>query len=152
MGVLARLAHVNLIARDWRKLAAFYARVFGCVPVPPERELAGPWLDEATGLPGARLAGIHMRFPGQPADGPTLEIFQYEQSVEAPLPVTNRLGFGHIAVAVPDVAAARDAVAAAGGGGIGALVSVEIPGAGHIQFVYATDPEGNILELQHWSR
>ena len=34
----ARYAHTNLIARDWRRLSDFYVRVFGCVPVPPERD------------------------------------------------------------------------------------------------------------------
>jgi hypothetical protein len=34
---------------------------------------------------------------------------------------------------------------------VGEIVSVEIPGAGRITFVYVTDPEGNIVELQHWS-
>jgi predicted enzyme related to lactoylglutathione lyase len=33
-----RYVHTNLIARDWRKLAAFYQLVFGCLPVPPEME------------------------------------------------------------------------------------------------------------------
>jgi len=32
----ARFGHVNLIARDWQSLAAFYQRVFGCMLVPPE--------------------------------------------------------------------------------------------------------------------
>jgi predicted enzyme related to lactoylglutathione lyase len=58
----------------------------------------------------------------------------------------------HIAFAVDDVEAARDAVIAAGGGIVGQIVSVDIPGAGEVTFVYATDPEGNILELQRWSR
>ena len=34
----ARYVHTNLIARDWRRLAAFYESVLGCVPVHPERE------------------------------------------------------------------------------------------------------------------
>jgi len=46
---------------------------------------------------------------------------------------------------VDDVASARDAVVAAGGGLLGELVSTEIPGAGTITFVYATYPEGNII-------
>jgi hypothetical protein len=53
-------AHINLIARDWMSLAAFYEQVFGCEPVPPERDLSGPWLDAATGLPGAHLRGMHL--------------------------------------------------------------------------------------------
>ena len=34
----ARFGHVNVIARDWRRLADFYAEVFGCELVPPERD------------------------------------------------------------------------------------------------------------------
>ncbi len=30
------------------------------------------------------------------------------------------------------------------------IVSHEVPGAGLLTFTYATDPEGNILELQRW--
>ena len=31
------------------------------------------------------------------------------------------------------------------------VVTVGIPGAGEIVFAYATDPEGNIIEVQQWS-
>src|SRR5512136_380465 len=128
MPIEARFAHVNLIARDWRRLADFYSRVFGWEPVPPERDLSGAWLDTATGMSAARICGVHLRLPGHGSNGPTLEIFQYHHSAERPAPVLNRPGFGHIALAVADVVAARDAVAAAGGGTVGDLVSVDIPG------------------------
>jgi hypothetical protein len=29
------------------------------------------------------------------------------------------------------------------------VVSVEIPGTGNIDFAYATDPESNLIDLQH---
>jgi catechol 2,3-dioxygenase-like lactoylglutathione lyase family enzyme len=148
--VKARFAHVNLIARDWRRLARFYERVFGCSPVPPERHLSGRWLEQATGLAGAALQGMHLRLPGHGDKGPTLEIFQYEQSLEALPPAVNRPGFGHIAFAVEHVEAARQAVLEAGGGELGAITTATVPGAGKISFVYLTDPEGNILELQRW--
>jgi len=145
----ARFAHVNLVARDWRRLAGFYERVFGCVPVPPERRLSGPWLEQATGLAGAQIRGLHLRLPG--CDGPTLEIFQYEPEGSASGKALNRPGFSHIAFAVEDVAGAREAVLAAGGGELGVVSSRLIPGAGTVTFVYLTDPEGNALELQRWS-
>ena len=146
----ARYVHTNLVAHDWRKLARFYEDVFGCRPIPPERELAGQWLDDATGIPDAEIRGVHLRLPGYVDDGPTLEIFQYNDEAERPATAPNRPGFGHIAFAVDDVNAARDAVIAAGGGTVGDIVSVEIAGAGTITFMYATDPEGNIIELQEW--
>jgi catechol 2,3-dioxygenase-like lactoylglutathione lyase family enzyme len=65
--------------------------------------------------------------------------------------VIHRPGYAHIAFQVADVAAARDEVLAAGGKEYGQLVSVPVPGAGVVTFVYVTDPEGNIIELQSWS-
>ena len=61
------------------------------------------------------------------------------------------LGIGHLAFAVDDVELALGAIVAAGGGAAGEVVKVAVPGAGRITFVYATDPEGNIVELQHWT-
>ena len=149
MALDARFAHVNLIARDWRRLAEFYRQVLGCEPVPPERDLAGPWLDQATGVPNAHIRGMHLRLPG--ANDSTLEVFQYDGELEHPAPAINRPGLGHIAFAVQNVLAAREAVLDAGGHDLGKLVTVEIPDAGTITFVYVTDPEGNIIELQCWS-
>jgi predicted enzyme related to lactoylglutathione lyase/uncharacterized damage-inducible protein DinB len=143
-----RYAHTNLVARDWRVLGRFYEQTLGCVALAPERDLSGEWLERATGIPGARITGAHYRVPGGGAAGPTLEIFQYHPVEQAPPPPANRVGFGHIAFAVPDVDAARAAVLAAGGEAVGTVESVEIPGAGRITWTYVRDPEGNIIELQ----
>ena len=151
-GLGARYTHTNLIARDWRRLAAFYQEVFGCVPVPPERHLTGDWLSAATGLAGAELHGQHLRLPGHGEAGPTLEIFEYTQLAEGSAPSVNRPGLAHLAFAVEDVAAARAAVLRAGGGAVGEVVTTEIPQAGQITFAYVTDPEGNVIELQRWLR
>ncbi len=151
MTIRAKYAHTNLVAADWKRLATFYERVFGCVPLLPERDLSGEWLEAATGVPQARIRGMHLRLPGHGGNGPTLEIFQYDCQADPSKPAANRPGFAHVAFAVDDVAAARDAVVAAGGGIVGDLVSVEIAGAGQITFAYVTDPEGNVIELQHWS-
>ena len=150
MPVRARYVHTNLVARDWRALAAFYERVFGCTPVPPERTLSGPWLDRATGLKEVQIRGIHLRLPGHGESGPTLEVFQYSDLAAAARAVPNRPGYGHVAFAVDDVRATCEQIVAAGGGMTGEVVQAEIPGAGTIEFAYATDPEGNIVEVQRW--
>jgi catechol 2,3-dioxygenase-like lactoylglutathione lyase family enzyme len=148
----AQFAHVNLIAQDWRRLAEFYERVFGCTPLPPERDLAGQWLEDSTGVPGAHIWGIHLCLPGsEDSNAPTLEILQYNHERQRPPTAPNRPGWGHIAFSVEDVAAAREAVMAAGGSAVGDPVSVEIAGAGSITFAYVTDPEGNVVELQRWA-
>ena len=150
MGINARFVHTNLVAKDWRRLARFYEQVLGCTPVLPERDLSGQWLDDAVGIPGARIRGIHLQLPGYEGEGPTLEIFQYTPKETRSTTAANRPGFGHIAFAVEDVEVARQAVLAAGGGELGKVVSVEVAGAGKITFAYLTDPEGNIIEVQRW--
>jgi predicted enzyme related to lactoylglutathione lyase len=147
----ARYVHTNLVARDWRTLARFYEEVFGCVPVPPERDYAGPALEAGTGVPGARLAGMHLRLPGHGSDGPTLEVFQYSALAETGTPAVNRPGFAHVAFAVDDVAAAREAVLAHGGAPVGEVVTLETATGGRVTWCYVTDPEGNAVELQSWA-
>jgi predicted enzyme related to lactoylglutathione lyase len=147
----ARLGHLNLIALDWRSLAGFYERVFGCTPVPPERNLSGPDLSAATGIPNAALRGVHLRLPGGGSTGPTLEIFQYDPSLSHPPTEANRPGFGHIAFVVPDVHAARLTVLAEGGGSVGDVITSQTADGRRVTWCYTTDPEGNIIELQAWS-
>jgi predicted enzyme related to lactoylglutathione lyase len=146
----ATYVHTNLIARDWRALADFYQNVFGCTPVPPERDLRGDAIERGSRVPGARLRGAHLRLPGHGDHGPTLEIFTYDALLEGLPAAANRPGFGHIAFAVPDVAAARTAVLAAGGREFGDIVTTS---AGHrtVTWAYVGDPEGNLVELQAWS-
>ena len=145
-----RYAHTNLIARDCKRLSAFYQEVFGCGPVPPERNLSGERLDRATGLSGAHISGAHLRLPGHGDDGPTLEIFQYGSMSERPPARPNTPGFAHIAFAVDDVPAVARAVIRHGGSAVGELTTREVPDAGSITFQYVVDPEGNIVELQAW--
>ncbi len=142
-----RYAHTNLVARDWRRLGSFYERALGC-SAGPERDLSGEWLARGTGVKGARVTGAHYRLPGGGPNGPTLEIFEYEPREDAVPPPANRVGFGHVAFAVPDVEAAKAAVLAAGGSEVGTTESVAIDGAGRITWAYVRDPEGNIIELQ----
>ncbi|MGE5125563.1 MAG: VOC family protein, partial [Betaproteobacteria bacterium] len=120
----ARYAHTNLIARDWRALAAFYERLFGCVPVPPERHYAGPALEAGTGVRGSTLDGVHLRLPGHGPDGPTLEVYAYSVTAAGPAPAVNRPGFAHLAFEVDSVEEARSEVLAAGGRALGEVVTL----------------------------
>jgi predicted enzyme related to lactoylglutathione lyase len=142
--------HTNIIAKDWRKLASFYQKVFGCQPVPPERDLQGEWLQRATGVKNAHLRGAHLRLPGCEENGPTLEIFEYNTlAAESPREV-NQPGLAHLAFSVQDVAEARQVVLAHGGSDLGEMVTLQVAGKGQVTFIYMRDPEGNILELQCW--
>jgi predicted enzyme related to lactoylglutathione lyase len=147
----ARFGHVNVIAKDWQKLADFYEAVFGMQIVPPLRDYRGPDLEAGTGIKGAALRGAHLRLPGLGSDGPTLEIYQYESGPAALSAAANRPGYQHIAFAVPDVPAAREAVFSAGGRKVGAVVIATTADGRRVTWTYVTDPEGNILELQAWA-
>jgi catechol 2,3-dioxygenase-like lactoylglutathione lyase family enzyme len=147
----ARYGHTNLIADDWRSLSAFYRDVFGCEPVPPERDYAGRDLERGTAVSGASLRGVHMRLPGYGDSGPTLEIYTYGQNQPAGERNANRAGFGHIAFAVDDVDQARRAVLVGGGTALGEIVTTATRDGRRVTWCYVRDPEGNIVELQAWS-
>jgi predicted enzyme related to lactoylglutathione lyase len=151
MSLSAKYVHTNLIAEDWQALASFYRQVFGCIPVLPERDFQGEKLEAGTGIPGARLRGVHLRLPGCGDNGPTLEIFNYNKLESRGRPAVNRPGFGHIAFSVEDVAAAQKAVLQAGGSAVGEIVTLQVASGAKVTWCYVTDPEGNIIELQSWS-
>jgi catechol 2,3-dioxygenase-like lactoylglutathione lyase family enzyme len=147
----ARFGHVNVTSTDWRRLAAFYTDLFGCELVPPEREYRSADLEAATRVPGAHLTGAHLRLPGHGPGGPTLEIYQYD-TVEAGREArVDRAGWGHIAFQVPDVPLALERVKEAGGASFGAVVTLTTTDGRHVTWCYASDPDGNLIELQAWS-
>lgn len=147
----ARFGHVNVIAEDWRRLADFYRRVFGCEFVPPERDYQGDDLSRGTGVTEAAVRGVHLRLPGHGDHGPTIEIYTYATVEERLTAAANRLGFGHIAFAVDDVPAAREGVLAAGGRVVGDIVTLTTATGSRVTWCYVTDPEDNMIELQAWS-
>ncbi|MEL7602912.1 MAG: VOC family protein [Bacillota bacterium] len=147
-----RYVHTNLIAKDWKKLSAFYQRVFQCRPVPPPRNLRGDWLNRLTGLKNAHITGEHLALPGYDGDHPTLEIFSYDETADAGMKQIHRPGFAHMAFEVEDVETVLRQILNEGGEQLGELVQAEYPNNVVATFVYARDPEGNILELQSWSK
>jgi predicted enzyme related to lactoylglutathione lyase len=146
-----RYGHTNLIARDWRRLSDWYVRLFGCTPVPPERDYSGPDLERGTAVPNAALQGVHLRLPGHGDDGPTLEIYTFSSTDGAPEVGIDRPGFRHIAFAVADVHAARRRVLDEGGSSVGEVVTLTTADGRRVTWCYVTDPEGNAVELQSWA-
>ena len=147
-----RYAHTNIISKDWKRLADFYTTVFDCVPVPPQRDQSGDWLERATGVADAHLQGMHLRLPGYGNDGPTLEIFQYTNIIDTDKPVANKQGFGHIAFEVENIIDILDLALNKGAEKVGELSEHFVAGVGHLTFIYISDPDGNIIELQNWNR
>jgi predicted enzyme related to lactoylglutathione lyase len=147
-----KFVHTNLIAKDWKKLAQFYIDVFECDPTYPERDLSGDWIDKMTRITGVKIRGIHLKLPGYD-NGPTLEIFGYDPPSEtAGKQIINYPGLRHIAFHVSDVEETMNRLIAHGGEAYGELTQKEIRGLGIIKAIYATDPEGNIIEIQNWKK
>ena len=92
-----------------------------------------------------------MTLPGYQDDGPTLEIFQYNEVMNNPDKQINQEGFGHIAFLVDDVDLYLKKLILNGGSLVGKAVRGPVPGVGNIHVVYARDPEGNIIEIQKWA-
>lgn len=88
--------------------------------------------------------------PGYGEDHPTLEIFSYDVLKETLVPEINRPGIAHIAFEVDDVETTLKEIINAGGARIGELVTAAYPNGQEAVFIYAQDPEGNIIELQSW--
>ncbi len=148
----AKYVHTNVISENWEKLARFYEEVFGCRRILPERDMSGRWIEDGTGVPGAHLRGAHLRLPGHGDSGPTLEIFQYNSGIHGSDKKINETGFVHIAFLVDNVEEALKEVIARGGSQLGRVVTKDIENVGLLTFVYARDPDGNIIELQNWKK
>ena len=151
MRIGIKYTHINLVAKDWEKLAKFYVDVFDCKAKPPERDLSGEWLERLTGIDSAHIRGIHLLLPGFENGGPTLEIFQYNESIPDAGRSINREGFAHIAFAVDDVEDCLAKLKENGGTAVGEVVTGHVDGGRTIHVVYGKDPEGNIIEIQKWS-
>lgn len=147
-----RYAHTNIAAKNWETLSDFYIRVFDCAMKPPKRMLSGNWLDRATGLSDAKLEGAHLLLPGHGENGPTLEIFSYENTHEKENVMANHTGFTHIAFEVDDVESTFTKAMENGAAQLGQITKRNIEGAGELTFVYFRDPEGNIIEIQSWKK
>ncbi len=147
-----RFAHTNIVSTNWKELVDFYVKTFDCQIVPPLRKQSGKWLDRGTGVENASLEGAHLLLPGHGENGPTLEIYQYGNIEQQDFIPPNKRGFGHIAFEVESVEEVVKDLLQNGGSLFGETTKREIHGVGEITFVYARDPEGNLIELQSWKK
>lgn len=145
-----RFAHTNIVSTDWKALVDFYVNTFNCKIIPPIRDQSGAWLERGTGLKNASLKGAHLLLPGYGENGPTLEIYQYETIENQKFQSPNKRGYGHIAFEVESVKKMLDTLIKNGGNVSGEITKRKVDGVGEITFVYARDPEGNLIELQSW--
>lgn len=140
-------SHVCIVSEHPLDLAEFYTAVFSCERSGPDRDLSVPALAKGMGLPGAHVKGIHLTLPG--GGSGTLEIFSLPDMIEGTR-ATNALGLMHLSFRVDDLAVTVDGILARGGSLQGEVAELEVAGVGSAAFVYAKDPDGNLIEVQQW--
>jgi len=140
-----RLVHINLVARDADRLAAFYVTVFKCEILRQPTLLSGEKVSRGNGLAQSEIYAIWLTLPG--CETPFLELHQHKVTHDRSLPRVNEPGFGHLSFETEDLRGALSAIVDAGGSRVGEITnfgSEEMP----VLITYARDPEGNILELE----
>lgn len=149
---MALYVHTNIIAKDSVKLIQFYKDVFSCLSIGQKRDLKGPVFDKLTGIKDVHIVGEHLLMPGFEGKGPTLEIFSYEKMEGSFDHKVNTLGFSHIAFEVDDVEETLNKLISHGGQLVGELIHADYPDGRHLCAVYASDIEGNIVEIMKWTK
>jgi catechol 2,3-dioxygenase-like lactoylglutathione lyase family enzyme len=145
-----KYVHTNIICLDLDKIVSFYTNVFECKQIGSETKISGDWVEKGTGIDKAEARAINLQLPGYEKGGPGLEIFQYTNTLESErYPMANSKGIGHLAFSVDNVQETFNKVLLNGGNKIGEIVVKEFK-SGALSYVYVTDPEGNIIEVQSW--
>ncbi len=126
------LDHAGLSVARLDAALAFYGAAFGFAP---EFEFS---------LPG-EIRGAMLRLPA----GGRLELFEHPASAgglraATPLDALASRGYGHFALAAPDIDAAYARALAAGAGERVSPRPSPEPG---VRFAFLADPEGNLVEL-----
>ena len=150
MPLVCKYLHTNLTVSDIERMQTFYVDVFGFVPLREIYHLPGKWIEEITTVTNGEIKYVHLRFPGHGDSGPELELIQYLTPTKKFGITPDTLGFGHLSFGVSNVHTALDVIISAGGSCVGEVVTVDVPNRGRLTEVYATDPEGNIIELQSY--
>ena len=128
MSTAGRLLHTMIRVRDLEKSIDFYTRLLGMT------------LLRRTDYPGGRFTLAFVGY-GDEASTAVIELTHNWDQAE---PYTIGSGFGHLAIGVPDIAAACDRLAAAG------VPIPRPPGPmkhGGTVIAFAEDPDGYRIEL-----
>jgi catechol 2,3-dioxygenase-like lactoylglutathione lyase family enzyme len=136
---LVGLNHVGVTVGDMDRAVAFYQDVFGG-SVALAFDLPGDRVRAMLGItdPDATGRVVWVRLPGT-----ALELFAFEPKHAAEKVVWNRPGCTHFALEVEGLAAWHEHLTAKGVRCLGAPKD----SGGRASFFYATDPDGNLIEL-----
>ena len=145
-------AHTEINCIDWKKLCAFYEKVFGLTYASDETDdVKGAWFEKLAGLPDAHVTGCKMDLPGYDDPAPQIEFFTWEAPDDAPVRTIHAPGLGHLAFWVDTIEEKANEILAEGGSMIGEISGIYDAATDQtLVLCYAKDPEGNNLELMQW--
>ena len=134
LGTAARFHHVSLSVADLDAQQAWYRQALGLAEIVEQFELPEP-----------ATRTVVLRGPG----GLQVELIERSGSARDrppgdPLSAALARGYGHWAIAVPDLERAFAGLTAVGGRAVWPPADAVSPGA---RFAYVADPEGNLIEL-----
>lgn len=143
--------HTKIIAKDCRQLAQFYMSVFHCTPISPECNIFEDWMDQnkVSAIDDDNTQRICFGLPGH-EDEPSFEIFECgTQSTGQTGVVINQQ---ELSFYVDSIERVLKDLMASGGEQLGGVMVEKYEGIGTLSVAYACDPEGNIIEIQHWQK
>lgn len=145
---MVRIDHVNIVVRDLERSVRFYSELLG-LRRGFEVTLEGAWIEEVTGLTGARAWCVFME-----TDDPStrLELLQYlspEGAALAENSLPHTPGLRHLAFTVDDL---DDLVARLRAAGVALLsdpvtVPFQVGTLGRKRLCYFHDPDGTLVEV-----
>jgi catechol 2,3-dioxygenase-like lactoylglutathione lyase family enzyme len=147
------IEHVGITVPDLEEATRFFVDAFGAevlydllpsAPVGDAEASAGEQARLGT-RDGVRWLGSTLLRVGE---GPTIELFEYEDREQAPPPTASDLGIQHFAFYVDDIDAARASVLAAGGRALeGPTLLPGLESGDGNKWLYVIAPWGGIIEL-----
>ncbi|NVD38838.1 VOC family protein [Ensifer sp. HO-A22] len=140
-----KLAHINLVARNAKALAAFYTNVMKCESLRAPKILSGEKVSRGNGISNSEIYTIWLTFPG--IESPFLEIHEHKFTHDRAQPRVNEPGFGHLSFQMEDISVVIEEIIQAGGAQIGEITDFGTPDRPFL-IAYARDPEGNVVELE----
>lgn len=139
--------HFGITVADLERSAAFYGAL-GFGPYPPEvQDVDTDWIKTMTGFPDA-----HLRITQMSLGATRLELLQYVSPKGRTTVETQTLDAGnaHLGINVDDLDAEVERLRAGGFAVRSAPITVPDGPAAGVRAVYATDPDGNTVELVEW--
>lgn len=150
--MIERLDHVNIVVADMEAMIGFYRDLLG-MRLTKRATIRGEWISAVTGLAGVSADVAFL----EPQQGPGIELICYHTppGTAAGGEPPHAGGIRHIALCASDIDGLVSSMTA---GGVKFFSPVQQVPASQVDYaqqrkrlVYCRDPEGNLVELCHFS-